>query len=90
MAVRTVIVESETEKYLQDEADRLDRLNDVYRALEWLLARNPEMGEQIPDWDPPKYLVKSINWQSIPFRLTLLYRFTNEEVFIEFARIEET
>jgi hypothetical protein len=89
MAVRTVIVEPETEKYLQNEADRLNRLDDVYRSLEWRLARNPSIGEQIPGWNPPRFLVKSINWKSIPFRLTLLYRFTDEEVVIEFARVED-
>lgn len=89
MAARTVIIEPETEKFLQEEADRLDRLDDVYRALEWRLARNPSVGEPVPGWNPPRFLVKSLNWQSIPFRLTLLYSFTEEEVFIEFARIEE-
>jgi len=61
MAVRTVIIERETEKYLQDAVDRIPRLEDVYGALEWRLARNPEIGEQIPNWNPPKYLVKSID-----------------------------
>lgn len=89
MTIRTVIVEPETEKYLQEEAERLNRLDDVYRALEWVLARNPSVGIQISRWNPPRFLVKSINWVSIPFRLTLLYRFTDEEVVIEFAKIEE-
>lgn len=89
MAIRTVIIEPETEKYLQEEAERLSRLDDVYSAMEWLLSRNPLVGEQVPHWNPPKFIVKSTNWHSIPFRLTLLYSFTDEEVVIEFAKIEE-
>lgn len=86
---RSVILESAAAEFLDESADRLPRLKDVLQALEWRLARQPEIGTPVSSFSPLRYLVKSEDWGVFPFRLTLLYPFTDEEVIIEFADIEE-
>ena len=86
---RTVILEDAAREYLDEEERKYPRLSEVYRALEWRIARQPEAGYRIPNYTPARYLVKSLYRQPCACILTLMYRFTESEVNIEFVRVEE-
>ena len=84
---RTVIVEPAVEEYLREEERKDPLLRNVFRALEWRLARQPEIGYRVPGFNPPRYLVRSQPYRlPVPRFLRLLYRFTEEEIVLEFAK----
>lgn len=85
---RTVIWESAVGEYLEKEERKDPYLKNVARALEWRLARQPEIGYRVPTFNPPRYLVKSKPYRlPLPRYLRLLYRYTDDEVIIEFAKV---
>lgn len=81
---RTVI---ETQ-YLSDKIDQVrsiyPRLNELIDALKWRLARQPEIGVQIPNTNPRKFILKSYNFQSseIPV-VIILYSYDDKNVYME-------
>src|SRR5207249_404502 len=86
---RTVIVEPAVEDYLREEERKDPLLRNVLRALEWRLARQPEIGYRVPGYNPPRYIVRSQPYRMPVSRfLRLLYRYTDDEVIIEFAQVE--
>ncbi|HXF93637.1 MAG TPA: hypothetical protein VNK46_12840 [Nitrospiraceae bacterium] len=90
MAVaRTVVIEPAAKEYLEQEEQKDPLLRNVVRALEWRLARQPEIGYRVPGFTPPRYLVRSQPYRlPVPRFLRLLYRYTEDEVVIEFAQVE--
>lgn len=85
---RTVILEPAAQAYLEEQERKDPMLNNVLRALEWRLARQPEIGYRVPGYNPPRFLVKSRPYR-LPFPrfLRLLYRYTENEVTVEFAQV---
>jgi len=86
---RIVRYERVVQDYLTQEIRNHRRLAEVLRALEWRLARQPEIGYQIPNLTPPRFLAKSLPYRfPIPLVLTLMYQYTDEEVIVELARVD--
>lgn len=85
---RTVILEPPVQAYLEEQERKDPMLKNVLLALEWRLARQPEIGYRVPGYNPPRYLVKSRPYRlPLPRFLRLLYRYTDNEVIIEFAQV---
>ncbi len=86
---RDVRVEQIVEDYLQAEERKYTRVRDIFNALTWRIAREPEVGEPVTHLTPTRYLVKSIPFRfPVPIHLKLLYRYDDEQVVVEFAQIE--
>lgn len=86
---RSVKVEREVEEYIQIEEKKYTRIRDVFDALLWRIARQPEIGYPIVHLSPERYLIKSHPFRlPVPIQLKLLYRYDDEEVVVEFAQIE--
>lgn len=86
---RTVILENVVREYLEAEIRGYPRLRDYYRALEWRIARQPELGYPVPSSNPRRYLAKTIPFRfPVPLVLTIMYRYTESEVVIELARVD--
>lgn len=63
------------------EADQ--RLSEVYRGLQWRLARGPEQtGQAVPGTNPPVRVVVSNPTPGFPDVLVLLFTYTEEKVHI--------
>jgi hypothetical protein len=63
-------------------------LEDVYRALEWRLCREPEEGAIRISRKTPVYLMPSKPWVDAP-RLVVLYRFDDKRVTVLSVRATE-
>ena len=82
-------VERVVEDYIKAEERRYKRVRDVYDALLYRIARQPEIGYPITHLSPTRYLVKSLPFRlPVPIQLKLLYQFDEHEVVVEFAQIE--
>ena len=86
---RTVILERVVEEFIEQERRTYPPLERVLRALEWRIARQPEVGYPVPGTNPKRYIVKSSYRFPVPLALTLMYRYTETEVVIELARVDE-
>ncbi|TKB72410.1 MAG: hypothetical protein E8D45_10890 [Nitrospira sp.] len=86
---RTVILERVVEEFLEEEKSSYPPLERVFRALEWRIARQPEVGAPVPGTNPKRYIVKSSYRFPLPLVLTLMYRYIETEIVIELARVDE-
>jgi hypothetical protein len=81
---RTVVLEPAASEYLDAQIKKFERLKDVYRAWEWRLARQPEMGVTVSTIEPPRFAIKTPPYrQPVPCTMRILYRYTDDAVFIE-------
>lgn len=86
---RHVRVERIVEDYINDEKRRYTRISDVFDALLWRIARQPDAGYPVSHLSPTRYIIKSAPFRlPVPIQLKLLYRFDDEEVVVEFAQVE--
>jgi len=82
--MRTIIEEEHVSSKLDKHAAQYPRVNDVWRGVEWLLARKPERGVFLDEFEGEDlYLFKSsiISTPNIPV-ITVLYKFNANEVTI--------
>ena len=80
---RSVRQEHTVEAFIASLEEQFPRIDDVWRALEWMLARAPERGEPVGDY----FLMKSPDWEieAIP-QLTALYTFDDNQVNVYAVR----
>lgn len=88
---REVIVEPIVQDFLHSEIKKFHRLQNIFDALCWRLAREPEAGAVVPHLiDPPRFLIRSKAYRfPLPQALVLLYHYSDTAVTIEMARIDE-
>ncbi len=87
--IRTVIYDKEVAQAIDSEQENFFRLNDVIAAIEWLLARTPEVGVPIPETtDPTYYLIgtEAMGIFEVP-AVTVLYHFDDQTVTFYGIRI---
>ena len=70
---------------LDEHKAKVSRVEDVWRGLCWMLAKNPHQGEAINGF----FLMKSRDIFTIPV-ITALYKFDDNEVEVLDVRISET
>ena len=80
---RSVTIEEAAREELDEQIRRFTRIEDIYRGLEWRIARNPEAGAIIPRSDPAQFIVKSRPFFfPVPLILTMAYHLTDDLVTI--------
>ncbi len=86
--LRTLRLAPATKEYLEEEEERDPSVRKVFDGLTWLLQHeeNPP-GYPLPDYHPPRYLIKKSYRLPIPRVLRLVYQMTQKEVFIELAQV---
>lgn len=85
---RTVILEPTAEAYLEEQIRCFERLRDIYRAWEWRLAREPEIGVRVSTTEPPRFAFKTPPYREpVPCTMRILYRYTDDQVIIECIEI---
>ena len=90
MPERTIILDKRAEASLDDGVLKHPGLSEVYRALEWRLARDAESGGlRIPRVDPPTYVMRAHEWVNTP-SLVVLYRFDADTVTVLRMRVRPT
>ena len=84
---RTIILEKGAEQSI-DAALNVERFDDTYRALEWLLARNPAVGRRLSATNPGfhVYRMDSIHWAGTP-TIDVVYTYNEDQVTIYGIRI---
>ena len=64
------------------------RLQNLWDAIRWKLARRPKSGTMVPD-RPGYYLAKTVSWAPGGLAIvSVLYRITDSDIIIESARID--
>jgi hypothetical protein len=87
---RTVIEHPPADQELDQLHRTYERFEEFWEGRIWLLARNPLVNSiLVPDSNPPAYMVKAgdLSFYNLPPGLTILYRFTDEEVIIHGVRV---
>ena len=82
MAVaREVALSDHARKVLDHESHQFSLLDDIYRAFEWRLAREPDVGESVGDsW----HVMRSKAWKAHDAAVIVaLYTFTDQRVEVE-------
>jgi hypothetical protein len=74
-----------------DQAEKADgRISEVYRGIEWLISRNPEMGIPVPRTNPQLYLFKIDPVESANSKgILLLYSYNDSYVNVIDIKIFE-
>lgn len=89
MAVaRTVIETNEVARIIDAEIKRIPRLHDVYEGLKWRIARDPDSGYPVSGTRPPRRVMRSDEYRSIPGVLVVAYTFGENEAEIVGVRLE--
>lgn len=83
--IRQVVQEHKATTVLDAEIGKYPNLSEVYRSLEWRLARQPEAGHRVPSSNPESFVIHANEWVDAP-QLVLLYHFTDDTVTITGAR----
>jgi len=88
---RSVVEETGVTETIAGASGDYSRIEDVYDALKWRLARNPESGVVLDTPQGVYYLIKTPIWKisGVPV-LTALYRFDGNEVVIISIKVDES
>jgi hypothetical protein len=78
MALRTVVLSDEAQEVLDRESTLHPRLDEVYRGLEWRLARKPEDGYQF-DYELWTAKIDADSFAKTP-ALVVLYKFDENRI----------
>ncbi len=84
---RTVVLDPRAQESVDLELSKNTRFAELWRAVEWLLARTPEAGMPRLGTNPDKFLVcvisrdRVVEIQGLP-ELWILYSYTQDEVLI--------
>lgn len=85
--MRTVVLSKKAQAILDAEIARFPRLEDVYRGLEWRIARDTGAGKPLPNTRPKAYLIRWRELGPTP-SLMLVYRETTKgEIEVVSARV---
>ena len=89
MPLRTIIAESLVEARIRQALELYPRLAEVWQALLWQLARDPECGMRQPvpgNW----YALKTRSWPGgrVP-SITVLYQVTAMTVTVKSSKVDE-
>jgi hypothetical protein len=82
---RTLVEEADASDALDDLRKDYKRFEELWMGWSWRLARDPLADAyRIPEVEPPTYLIKSgdLSHYDMPSAVTILYRFTDEDVTI--------
>lgn len=88
---RTVVLEKPAQEYLDEEIRKCPMVEKYLWALEYQISRKPEsVGVPVGHLSDSHYVIKSQPFRiPVPLVLTIVYRFTENETFIEFARVDQ-
>jgi hypothetical protein len=92
MPFAKTIVESELVVARMDAAiKKHPRLGEVYESMKWHIARDPNFGTALANTNPVRRIAKTYTWKpgGAP-SLSLVFRVTQNEVFIEASRYYES
>jgi hypothetical protein len=87
---RTIVEELVAERELEALCRAYPRFEDFWLGWSWRIARGPEVrAVRVPGSDPPSFMVKSgdLTPYGLPAAVTILYRYTDDEVFVQGFRI---
>lgn len=84
---RNLILENRAASVIDAAAVTYPRIRDMYEGLEWRITRQPESGELIAGFDPPRRIVHSLEWPGFPGSLVLTYQYTDTDVEVIGAKI---
>jgi hypothetical protein len=85
---REVVLEKTAEQELDAQVAIYSRVQDYYRALEWLIARDPSAGYLLGHLSSQHYLIKSQPFRfPVPLILKMVYRVTETQIFIECIQV---
>lgn len=80
--MRTIVEEHVVSANIDQAIVKHPRLEDVYQGIQWRLSREPQNGYQLPGATPETYLFKITTPLPTYPTITLLYRYTVEEVTV--------
>lgn len=91
MKLRTVVEEKPVSKLVDDAKQKYGRVDEVYNALQWRLAREPQSGVEIEVSGSKHSIIKSAehNISGVPV-ITVLYRYDEDTVFILAIKIDNS
>lgn len=80
---RTLVESAQAEAELDRLRKAFSRFDEFWLGWSWRLARGPDRGAvQIPGSDPPAYVIRTFEFSVDVPEISLLYRFTADEVEI--------
>ena len=86
---RTVVLNDGIDDEIDQLKDTIERFDDTYRALEWILARNPEIGQhRVVDGSRWYVHVQASDRLAHSPEIWVLYQFDDNEVTIFGLRAE--
>jgi hypothetical protein len=89
---RTIVEEPQVSAAVDAAETKFPRFGALWNAWTWRLARGPAIqAYKIPNTYPDTYLIKSpdLSQYALPHSITIMYRFTDDEVHILDLRIVE-
>ncbi len=86
--MRTVRLEHKAEESLTRDQEKCARFNEVYQALEWLLANNPKQGVRLHG--TVRVCFHKAVWASVPGILAVFAHNENEVVIYDLKAIPQT
>jgi hypothetical protein len=87
VVLREVILENRASSVIDKSVAEHPHFDEVYRALEWRIARNPEVGVLVAGFEPPRRVIRSTSWPAFPGALVLTYTYTAEVVTVIGAKV---
>lgn len=90
---RSIIESHECETTINEYSEKHNRVNEVFEAIKWLLARMPDRGEKfayVPSTDTEYHLIKSPEWTKLAPQVVAVYSYTDDDVQIIAIKIDET
>ncbi len=85
---RTVIEEAKVSELIAQSKEKYPRIREAVDGWCWRLARDPDVGYQLPGPDPKIFVVRTgqIEADGVP-EMTILYKYNDNEVNIRALRI---
>lgn len=77
---REIVKSHDAAQVIDNEISHNPQLSDFWDGFEWFLARGPEQGYQVPNTNPPTYVIHFYHWHIAAMVVT--YRFNENQVEI--------
>ena len=85
--MRTIREEKPVSQAIEEAKAKYPRIEEIYEGLAWRLAREPEVGYQLPNVSPPTFIYKIQPTLTDQPAISVLYRYSDDLVEILAIRI---